>query len=64
MNDILKLVGIIVFSYLIHMMLNAMGIEMSLYITYLLWFVVLGVFLIVLPGDLPNIIKKDELVDT
>jgi hypothetical protein len=64
MNDILKLVGIIVFSYLIHMMLNAVGIEMSLYITYLLWFVVLGVFLIVLPGDLPNIIKRDELVDT
>ena len=60
MNDVAKIVAIIMFSYFIHMLLNALGIEMSLYLTYLIWFVILGIFLVALPGTLPNIIKKDD----
>jgi hypothetical protein len=63
MNDFIKLIGVVVFTYCIHMLLNAAGIEMSYYITYLLWFLILGVFFIVLPGELPNIIKPDEVAD-
>lgn len=60
MNDAVKIIAIVMFSYFIHMMLNAVGIEMSLYLTYLIWFVILGVFLVALPGTLPNIIKRDD----
>jgi hypothetical protein len=60
MNNFLKLVGIVVFSYCIHMLVDAAGIEMSYYMTYLLWFLILGIFFILLPGELPNIIKPDE----
>jgi hypothetical protein len=63
MNGALILIGIGIFAYCIHMMLNAAGLELSFYITYLLWFVVMGIFFIVLPGELPNIIQPDELAD-
>jgi hypothetical protein len=33
---------------------------MSFYITYLIWFVILGIFLVVLPETLPNILKQDD----
>ena len=63
MNGALILIGIGIFAYFIHMMLNAAGIELSFYITYLLWFVLMGIFFILLPGELPNIIQPDEIAD-
>jgi hypothetical protein len=33
--------------------------DVGLYITYLIWFVVLGIFLVALPEGLPNFLKPD-----
>jgi hypothetical protein len=60
MNSIVKFLLVILIAFFIHMILNAVGIEMSFYITYLVWFVVLGIFLVALPEGLPNILKQDD----
>lgn len=59
MNGFVKLIIIVTIAYIVHMMLRAAGIDMGLYITYLIWFVVLGVFLVALPDSLPDILKPD-----
>jgi hypothetical protein len=59
MNGFVKLIIIVTIAYIVHMMLNAVGVELGLYITYLIWFVVLGIFLVALPDSLPNILKPD-----
>jgi hypothetical protein len=59
MNGFVKLIIIIAIAYIVHMMLRAAGMDMGLYITYLIWFVVLGIFLVALPDSLPNILKPD-----
>ena len=56
MNGFVKLIIIAAIAYIVHMMLRAVGVELGLYITYLIWFVVLGIFLIALPEALPNIL--------
>jgi hypothetical protein len=59
MNGFVKLIIIVAIAYIMHMMLDAAGIDIGLYITYLIWFVVLGIFLVALPDSLPNILKPD-----
>ena len=59
MNGFVKLIIIGTIAYIIHMMLQAAGMDMGFYITYLIWFVVLGIFLVALPESLPNILKPD-----
>jgi hypothetical protein len=59
MNGFVKLIIIVAIAYIMHMMLRAVGMDMGLYITYLIWFVVLGIFLVALPDSLPNILKPD-----
>jgi hypothetical protein len=59
MNGFVKLIIIVAIAYIIHMMLDAAGIDIGLYVTYLIWFVVLGIFLVALPDSLPNILKPD-----
>jgi hypothetical protein len=59
MNGFVKLIIIGTVAYIVHMMLRAAGMDMGLYITYLIWFVVLGIFLVALPDSLPNILKPD-----
>jgi hypothetical protein len=59
MNGFVKLIIIVTVAYIVHMMLRAAGMDMGLYITYLIWFVVLGIFLVALPDSLPNILKPD-----
>ena len=61
MNGFIKLFIIVTIAYIIHMMLHATGVDMGLYITYLIWFVVLGIFLVALPETLPNILKPDPV---
>ncbi len=63
MNGFVKLIIIAAIAYIVHMMLRAVGVELGLYITYLIWFVVLGIFLIALPEALPNILKPDTKKD-
>ena len=63
MNGFVKLIIIVTIAYIVHMMLRAAGMEMGLYITYLIWFVVLGIFLVALPDSLPNILKPDTKKD-
>ena len=59
MNGFVKLIIIVTIAYIVHMMLRAVGVELGLYMTYLIWFVVLGIFLVALPQALPNILKPD-----
>jgi hypothetical protein len=59
MNGFVKIIIIVTIAYITHMMLHAAGMDMGLYITYLIWFVVLGIFLVALPESLPNILKPD-----
>lgn len=59
MNGFVKLIIIVTIAYIVHMMLSAVGVELGLYMTYLIWFVVLGIFLVALPQALPNILKPD-----
>jgi hypothetical protein len=59
MNGFVKLIIIVAIAYIMHMMLDAAGIDIGLYVTYLIWFVVLGIFLVALPDSLPNILKPD-----
>jgi hypothetical protein len=42
------------------MIFNAMGVSVSVYGVYLLWLLLLGIFLVVLPETLPNILKTDN----
>lgn len=60
MNGFIKFGIIAAIAYCIHMVFNAMGISVSVYGVYLLWLLLLGLFLVVLPGTLPNILKSDD----
>jgi hypothetical protein len=42
------------------MIFKAMGVSISVYGIYLLWLLLLGLFVVVLPGALPNILKSDD----
>jgi hypothetical protein len=61
MNGFIKFGIIAAIAYCIHMVFNAMGISVSVYGVYLLWLLLLGLFLVVLPGTLPNILKSDDI---
>lgn len=63
MNGFVKLIIIVTVAYIVHMLLRAAGMDMGFYITYLIWFVVLGIFLVALPDSLPNILKPDTKKD-
>lgn len=60
MNGFIKFGIIVAVAYCIHMIFNAMGLSVSVYGVYLLWLLLLGLFLAVLPGTLPNILKPDD----
>jgi|688.fasta_scaffold1215523_1 hypothetical protein len=60
MNGFIKFGIIAAVAYCIHMIFNAMGLSVSVYGVYLLWLLLLGLFLAVLPGTLPNILKPDD----
>jgi hypothetical protein len=60
MNGFIKFGIIAAVSYCIHMIFNAMGVSVSVYGVYLLWLLLLGIFLVVLPETLPNILKTDN----
>jgi len=60
MNNIIKFVIIVAVAYCIHMIFKAMGVSISVYGIYLLWLLLLGLFVVVLPGALPNILKSDD----
>jgi len=60
MNGFIKFGIIAAVAYCIHMVFNAMGVNISVYVVYLLWFLLLGMFLVFLPEALPNILKPDD----
>jgi hypothetical protein len=60
MNGFIKFGIIAAVAYCIHMIFNAMGVSVSVYGVYLLWLLLLGIFLVVLPETLPNILKTDN----
>ena len=55
MNKILKnisiLLGIIVIVMILLNVLNFLGIQISSYIIYIIWFVAIGIFYLVLPKN-------------
>lgn len=61
MNGFVKFGIIVAVAYCIHMIFQAMGVDLSVYMVYLLWMVLLGVFVVVLPETLPNILKSDDM---
>lgn len=56
MNTFVKLLVIIIFAYFFNLVMGFAGVDISMYISYLLWFVALGIFLVLLPDDPPSII--------
>lgn len=60
MNGFIKFGIIAAVAYCIHMIFNAMGVGVSVYGVYLLWLLLLGIFLVVLPDSLPNILKSNN----
>ena len=57
MNTFMKLIVIILFAYGAKNVMDFAGVDIGMYISYLLWFVSLGIFLILLPETLPTLIK-------
>jgi hypothetical protein len=57
MNTFIKLIVIILFAYGAKLVMDFAGVDIGMYISYLLWFVSLGIFLILLPETLPTLIK-------
>ena len=53
----MKLLVLLIFAYIMHTAMDFVGVDMGIYISYLLWFVALGLFLIMLPETLPSIIN-------
>jgi hypothetical protein len=60
MNGFIKFGIIVAVVYCIHMVFDAMGVSVSVYGVYLLWLLMVGIFLVILPGTLPNILKHDD----
>lgn len=56
MSSVVKLIVILIFAYFFNLVMGFAGVDMGMYISYLLWFVSLGIFLILLPDDHPSII--------
>lgn len=56
MSTFVKLIVIILFAYVFNLVMGFAGVDLGMYISYLLWFVALGIFLVLLPDDPPSII--------
>ena len=54
MNTFVKIVVIIMFAYSFNVVMGFAGVDIGMYISYLLWFVSLGIFLILLPDGPPS----------
>lgn len=54
MNTFIQLMLIIIFAFIINVCMRFAGIGMGVYLGFLLWFVSLGLFIIVLPAELPT----------
>lgn len=57
MNAFMKLLVVMLFAYITYTVMEFAGVDMGIYISYLLWFIALGLFLIMLPETLPTIIS-------
>lgn len=57
MNAFMKLLALALFAYITQLVMEFAGVDMGIYISYLLWFIALGLFLIILPETLPSIIS-------
>ena len=56
MSTFVKLIVIVIFAYVTNLVMGFAGVDIGMYISYLLWFVSLGIFLILLPDAPPSII--------
>ena len=63
MNKLIKnisiLIAIIVILIILQTILNFIGISVSSYITYIMWFVVVGIFYVVLPKNYTLFARSD-----
>ena len=56
MSTFVKLFVIIIFAYFFNLVMGFAGVDIGMYISYLLWFVALGIFLVLLPDGPPSVI--------
>jgi hypothetical protein len=57
MNAFMKMLVLLLFAYITQLVMGFAGVDVGIYISYLLWFIALGLFLIMLPETLPSIIS-------
>lgn len=53
----MKMLVLLLFAYITQLVMGFAGVDVGIYISYLLWFIALGLFLIMLPETLPSIIS-------
>jgi hypothetical protein len=54
MNTFFQLILIVVIAGIIHACMGFAGIEIGVYLSFLLWFFSLGLFVVLLPAILPT----------
>lgn len=54
MNTFFQLMLIVLIAGIIHVCMGFAGVEIGVYLSFLLWVVSLGLFMVILPGILPS----------